>query len=76
MSYNVSVQKRAAGVTPLTTTSHRPSSGRLLSSVFVVKAMPSPVPTGNSPLRAIEAREYGLISAVPIFGRAVHALTR
>ena len=31
--YSVSVQKRAAGVTPATTTSQRPSSGRPLSSV-------------------------------------------
>src|SRR5882724_789172 len=35
--------------------------------------MPSPVPTGNSPLRAIDAREYGSTSAVPVLGRAVQA---
>src|SRR3984957_13139437 len=72
-SYSVNVQNRAAGVTPLTTTSQRPSSGRLRSSVVAENATPSPVPTGNSPLRAIEAREYGSTSAVPVFGRAVHA---
>ena len=46
-----------SGVTPETTTSQRPSSGRFLSSVFAENATPSPVPTGSSPLRAIEARE-------------------
>jgi len=46
-----------SGVTPLTTTSQRPSSGLFLSSVVAVKATPSPVPTGSSPLRTIEARE-------------------
>jgi hypothetical protein len=56
-SNSVSVQNRAAGVTPLTTTSQRPSSGFFLSSVVAEKAMPSPVPIGSSPLRAIEARE-------------------
>jgi len=44
-------------VTPLTITSQRPSSGRLRSSVVAEKATPSPVPIGNSPLRAMEARE-------------------
>src|ERR1700731_1088816 len=72
-SYSVSVQNRAAGVTPLTTTSQRPSSSRLRSSVVAENATPSPVPTGNSPLRAIEAREYGSTSAVPVLGRAVQA---
>jgi hypothetical protein len=57
VSYSVSVQNRAAGVTPLTTTSQRPSSGRLRSSVVAENATPSPVPTGSSPLRAIDARE-------------------
>src|SRR5450631_718227 len=72
-SYSVKVQNRAAGVTPLTTTSQRPSSGRLRLSVVAENATPSPVPTGNSPLRAIEAREYGSTSAVPVLGRAVQA---
>src|ERR1700733_5193327 len=72
-SYSVRVQNRAAGVTPLTTTSHRPSSGRLRSSVVAENATPSPVPIGSSPLRAIVAREYGSTSAVPVLGRAVQA---
>src|SRR5258708_21875054 len=72
-SYKVKVQNRAAGVTPETTTSHRPSSGRLRSSVVAENATPSPVPTGSSPLRAIEAREYGSTSAVPVFGPAGQA---
>ena len=45
------------GVTPLTTTSQRPSSGRLRSSVVAENATPSPAPIGNSPLRAMDARE-------------------
>src|SRR3954451_13827477 len=56
-SYSVKVQNRAAGVTPLTTMSQRPSSGVLRSSDVAENATPSPVPTGSSPLRAIEARE-------------------
>src|SRR3984885_11341134 len=72
-SYSVNVQNRAGGVTPLTTTSQRPSSGRLRSSVVAEKATPSPVPIGNSPLRAMVAREYGSTSAVPVFGRGVQA---
>src|SRR5258708_20961804 len=72
-SYKVKVQNRAAGVTPETTTSQRPSSGRLRSSVVAENATPSPVPTGNSPLRAIDAREYGSTSAVPVLGRAGQA---
>src|SRR5450631_1363955 len=72
-SYSVKVQNRAAGVTPLTTTSQRPSSGRLRSSVVAENATPSPVPIGSSPLRAMVAREYGSTSAVPVLGRAVQA---
>src|SRR3984957_5590003 len=72
-SYSVNVQNRAAGVTPLTTTSQRPSSGRLRSSVVAENATPSPVPIGRSPLRGVGAREYGATPAVPVLGRAVQA---
>ncbi|MGY4442880.1 hypothetical protein ACVW04_005699 [Bradyrhizobium sp. LM2.3] len=56
-SYSVSVQNRAGGVTPETTTSQRPSSTFFLSSAVAVKATPSPVPIGSSPLRTMVARE-------------------
>ena len=46
-----------SGVTPLMMTSQRPSSGFLLSSALAVKATPSPVPIGSSPLRVMVARE-------------------
>jgi len=44
-------------VTPLTVTSQLPFSARPLSSLVARKVTPSPLPTGSSPERAIEARE-------------------
>src|ERR1700722_15025557 len=72
-SYSVNVQNRAAGVTPLTTISQRPSSGRLRSSVVAENATPSPVPTGSSPVRTMGGGEYGSTSGGPVLGRAVQA---
>jgi len=56
-SNSVSVQNRAAASRPLTTDITRPSSGFFLSSVVAENGDAVTGAIGNSPLRAIEARE-------------------